>query len=396
MTFYVEKKLALGSISFGVTPGQSEVDNDPELSTGATGEFVRRGSERFFFGGHDAFNAPALPRAKSISSMPFWSSLQPDGTPRSYGLLASMAFGVLFVLLGFAVVARKGPQGWVEVILGSIAIAVPIVMTAQKRKKIREQEERERAEREAIEKRNRETLAAYTAALDRVREARDEASIAQLQREREALTIPMEIWSGAARRTVLLIAFDELDKRGPSGAGEIADLIDRASAASGLTAEDAKEIKRDVYRTVLWHLIAANRLGASHAQQLGAIREAFGIGDEEAKAVDQFRRTRTITPQTLPRMRCTTQLQFQETCIYETPSDHGTLHVTNKRALVEGKKRIELPRGTDVSVNADASTVTIKTDNPKKPLRLKVDEPVYAAAVLDAASQIDERPRGWA
>jgi len=206
----------------------------------------------------------------------------------------------------------------------------------------------------------------------------------------------MEIWSGAARRTVLLIAFDELDKRGPSGAGEIADLIDRATAASGLTAEDAKEIKRDVYRTVLWHLIAANRLGASHAQQLGAIREAFGIGDEEAKAVDQFRRVRTITPQTLPRMRCTTQLQFQETCIYETPSDHGTLHVTNKRALVEGKKRIELPRGTDVSVNADASTVTIKTDNPKKPLRLKLDEPVYAAAVLDAASQIDERPRGWA
>ena len=52
MTFYVEKKLALGSISFGVTPGESEIDNDPELSTGATGEFVRRGSERFFFGGH--------------------------------------------------------------------------------------------------------------------------------------------------------------------------------------------------------------------------------------------------------------------------------------------------------------------------------------------------------
>ena len=77
-------------------------------------------------------------------------------------------------------------------------------------------------------------------------------------------------------------------------------------------------------------------------------------------------------------------------------TDHGTLHVTNKRALVEGKKRIELPRGADVSVNADASTVTIKTDNPKKPLRLKLDEPVYAAAVLDAASQIDERPRGWA
>ena len=396
MTFYVEKKLALGSITFGVTPGESESDTDSALSTGATGEFVRRGSERFFFGGHDPFNAPALPRARSISSIPFLSSLKPDGTPRSFGLLASMALGIILVLLGIGVVARKGPQGWIEVILGAIAIAVPIVMTAQKRKKIREQEERDRAEREALEKRNRESLAAYTAALERIREARDDPSIAQLRREKEALTIPAEIWKPAARRTALLIAFDELSSRGPDGSNEIAAIIDRVSEAAGLTAEESKGIKSDVYRTVLWHLIAANRLGSSHAKQLGAIREAFGIGDEDAKAADQFRRVRTITPQTLPRVRCTTQLQFQEYCIYETRTDHGTLHVTNKRALLEGKKRVEIPRAADINVNADASTLNVKTDNPKKPLRLEVDEPVYAAAVIDAASQIDERPRGWA
>src|SRR5258708_7739616 len=161
MTFYVEKKLALGSISFGVTPGQTAADDDPALSTGATGEFVRRGNERFFFGGNDPFTGPTLPQSRSIASTPFWSSLKPDGTPRSYGLLASLAFGLLFVLLGLAVVGRKGPQGWIEVILGLIMIAVPIVMTAQKRKRIREQEERERTEREAMEKRDRETLAAY-------------------------------------------------------------------------------------------------------------------------------------------------------------------------------------------------------------------------------------------
>jgi hypothetical protein len=49
-----------------------------------------------------------------------------------------------------------------------------------------------------------------------------------------------------------------------------------------------------------------------------------------------------------------------------------------------------------VTVNANESSITLKTDNPKKPLRLKVEEPIYAAAVLDAASQIDERPRGFA
>ena len=396
MTFYVEKKLALGPISFGVTPGQKNADDDPALSTGGTGEFIRRGNERFFFGGHDPFKEPTLPRTKSISSTPFLSSLKPDGTPRSYGLLASMAGGILFVLLGIAVVARKGPQGWVEVILGLIMIAVPIVLTAQKRKKIREQEERERAEREALEKRNRETLAAYTAALDRVLKSRDDASLEQLKREREALTIPNTIWSGSARRTVLLIAFDELNKRGTSGAAEVAQLIDRASEAAGLTADDAKEIKREVYATIVWHLLAASRLGKVQAQQLEQLGRGFGIGGEEAKAVDQFQRVREITPQTLPKIRCATQLQFQEYCIYETPTDHGTLHVTNKRNFLEGKKTIEIPRGLDVTVNASDNVITLKTDNPKKPLRLKVDEPIYAAAVLDAASQIDERPRGFA
>jgi hypothetical protein len=379
-----------------VTPGQKDVDDDPALSTGATGEFARRGNERFFFGGNDPFTEPALPRTPSISSTPFLSSLKPDGTPRSYGLLASLAFGILFVLLGAAVIGRKGPQGWVEVILGIIMIAVPIVLTAQKRKKIREQEERDRAEREATEKRNRETLAAYTAALDRLLESRDDASLEQLKREREALTVPNTIWSGSARRTLLLIAFDELKKRGTAGAAEIAHLIDRASEAAGLSIEDAKAIKRDVYATVVWHLLAAGRLGKSQAQEIDRLRQGFGIADEEAKAIAQFQRVRDVTPQTLPKIRCSTQLHFQEYCIYETATDHGTLHVTNKRNLLEGKKTIEIPRGLDVTVDATDNAITLKTDNPKKPLRLKVEEPVYAAAVLDAASQIDERPRGFA
>ncbi|MDQ6802041.1 MAG: hypothetical protein M3041_14545 [Acidobacteriota bacterium] len=396
MTFYVEKKLALGPISFGVTPGQKDVDDDPALSTGATGEFTRRGNERFFFGGNDPFTGPAIPRTPSISSTPFWSSLKPDGTPRSYGLLASMAGGILFVLLGFAVVSRKGAAGWVEVILGVIMITVPIVLTAQKRRKIREQEERNRAEREAVEKRNRETLAAYTAALEGVQKSRDEASLEQLKRERAALTLPDTIWSGTARRTILLIAFDELKQRGTAGASEIARLIDRASEAAGLSPDDAKEIKREVYSTIVWHLLAAFRLGKSQTEQLERLRQGLGIGDQEAKAIAQFQSVRDITPATLPKIRCSTQLQFQEYCIYETATDHGTLHVTNKRNLLEGKKTIEIPRGLDVTVNASDNVITLKTDNPKKPLRLKVEEPVYAAAILDAASQIDERPRGFA
>ena len=144
MTFFVRKRLALGPIRFGVLPRQrvEAIDDDPALSTGAGGEFVRRGGRHgFFFGDTTRFDAPSLPVAKSISSMPFWLSLKPDGTPRRWGFLALMAFGAILLLLGLAVVARKGPQGWFEILLGLAMIGTPIALTAQERKVLRENEE---------------------------------------------------------------------------------------------------------------------------------------------------------------------------------------------------------------------------------------------------------------
>lgn len=139
MTFFVEKTLALGPIRFGVSPRQAtdKIDQDDSLSTGASGEFVRHGSQGFFFEDRVSIDQPTLPTTRSITSMPFWTSLKPDGTPRSYGFLALLGFGALLFLLGLGVVGRKGPQGWVEVILGLVMIAVPITLTAQQRKQIR-------------------------------------------------------------------------------------------------------------------------------------------------------------------------------------------------------------------------------------------------------------------
>src|SRR5207245_11495930 len=144
MTFFVEKKLALGPIRFGVLPRKpvEKIEVYESLSTGPSGEFLTRRSDGFFFEERARFDQPVLPTAKSISAMPFWSSLKPDGTPRSWGFLALLFFGAILVLLGLAVVARKGPQGWVEVILGAAMIATPIALTAQRRKQIREKEER--------------------------------------------------------------------------------------------------------------------------------------------------------------------------------------------------------------------------------------------------------------
>jgi hypothetical protein len=397
MTFYVEKRLALGSINFGASAPESEtpIDGDPALNTGPTGEFVGRRGEGFFFGGHDRFESPSLPTTQSISSSPFWSSLKPDGTPRSYGFLALMAIGTVLLLLGLAVVTRKGPQGWFEVVIGLAMIATPITLTAQTRRKIREQEERERGEREALEKRNRELLAAYTAALKRASEERSEEVFAQLERERQALTLPYQIWGPAARRTVLLVGFDELSKRGAAGATAIAQMMDRLAAAAGLTSEDQAATKLDLYRTVLWHLLADDRLGETQEQQLVLLKNGLSV-DDQSKVVEEFRRVRGLSAQKPSRVRCSIPLTFNEHCIYQTPTDQGMLHVTNKRVILEGKRHFEMPVGQlfDVTVSADESLVTVKTD--KKPLRLRIEEPIYAAAILDRASQIDERPRGFA
>jgi hypothetical protein len=395
MTFYVEKKLALGSISFGVSPNRDTAapDDDATLSTGADGEFIRRRSEGFFFGGHDRFAGPTAPTLPTLASKPFWESFRSGQPSRTYGFFALLIFGALFVLLGFAVIARKGGQGWVEVILGAAMIATPIVLTAQQRRKIREEEEKARAEREATDKRNREMLAAYTAALERARNERSADAFAQLKKEREALTLPEEIWVPAARRAVLLIAFDELAK----GTRDLSDIVYRAAGAAGLNSTHENAIRNELYATLAWHLLADRRLGPAQARRLATIREGLGISDDDAAMIQQFQRIRGLTPQTLPHQRCTTQLAFGEYCVHETATDQGTLHVTNKRVIVDAKKRIEIPiaRAFDVVANVDDRAITVKTD-PKKPLRLKVDQPVYTAAMLDLASSIDERPKGFA
>src|SRR3954449_11857148 len=99
MTYFVEKKLALGPIRFSVGRRRTAdtIDNDPQLSTGASGEFVRRRKEGFYFGGHDRFDAPVLPELPSIRSTPFWSSLSEKTTN-----VILVIVGVILMFLGLA------------------------------------------------------------------------------------------------------------------------------------------------------------------------------------------------------------------------------------------------------------------------------------------------------
>jgi len=424
VTFYVQKSLATGPIRFGVSPRKASesIDDDSGLSTGRNGEFVRH-RELFFSADTLRVGEAVLPKTASISSTPFLSSLKPDGTPRGWGFLALMIFGALFVILGVGVLANKGPQGWVEVILGIIMIAVPIVLTAQRRKQIREQEERERVEREATEKRNREMLAAYSSALERARREPSAAAFDELRRERAALTLPYDIWRHVARQTILQIGFEALAQFSPSGAAEVAKRMDDASEAAGLTDEDRVEVKRDLYRVTLWHLLADDRLGSTQDEQLNAIRRGFGIADADVPtdlaAVSEFLRLRGIAPATLPRRDCRVKLAFQEYCIHETAgatmkfarakkkrATSGkwvkerdcTVTITNRRLIISTKKQNELPLSfvDDVMVNVDTNVMTIHTGNAKKPIHLQVADPIYTANLIDIAAGIDPRPKGFA
>lgn len=393
MTFFVEKNLALGAIRFGVTPRQAtdKIDMNPQLSTGPQGEFVRRHREGFYFGGQDRFDAPSLPVAPSIRSTPFLTTMK-----NHRRLLALAAVGAVLILLGFLVIIRKGAAGWVEVLLGAALIAIPIVITAQERKKIHEQEERERAEREALEARNRQMLASYTAALERVLTDRGNNAFEQL--ERETPELPYEIWSPLAQRVVLRIGFDELANWGADQAREVGKVMERAAAAAGLRPEDAARVKIDLYRTVVWHLLADDRLGPVQDEEVTAIRRGFGISNSdtptEAKAIDQFHRLRGVTASNLPRRQCSMRLTFKEYCIHES----ADVHVTNRNVVAGAakKQQFALPLLSDVTVIADDDTVAMRIAKKKKPVRVRLDDAIYTAAMIDLASSIDERPKGFA
>jgi len=424
VAFYIRKTLALGPIRFGVAPRKplESIDSDAALSTGAKGEFLRRQTRAFFFADNRSTPGATLPVTRGISGTPFWKSVF-DGTTRGWIFLASTILGVILLLLGVAVIARKGPQGWVEVILGLAAIVTPLVMTAQTRRKIREQEERDRAAREEEERRNREMLAAYTTALDNLRASPNDVALGAAAREREALTLPYEIWSGLARRTVVAIAFDALHRLGSEKASEVNDLVTRASRAVGLSPADELGVKVDLYRTAAWHLLADDRAASAQEASLRQLREGLELGENdvplELSAVDEFARLRGYSRDHAPKTDCPFPLGFHEYCLHVAkgsilkrtkarvdkkrieklvPDEPCTLIVTNRRLILDAKKRTEilLPKIDDVELDADENVLAIRAAKGIKPLDLQLDDPIYTGTVIDIATSLNERPRGFA
>lgn len=408
MSFTVQKSLGNSMFRFAVGRRRElrSIEGSTELSTGPAGEFIRHRPEIFYSADLRAIRTPAVPPPRSISATPFWSSVI-DGTSRGWAMLAAMGVGALFILFGMTVVARKGAQGWIVVILGLILAGIPILMTGTKRRAIRQREERSRREREEREERNRELLAAFASALERLRDDPTDAALDQVYRENEKLDLPYAVWADTAIGTVLHVGFSTLAKVGPERAAEVANLMDRASEAAGLIKEDARGVKHALYSTVLWHFLADDRLGESQLKLVRAIQQGFGIKDEEVpidtSAEAQFHRLRGIDHRNAPRCEIAIPMGMNEYCMYSAPlraaegTPPTTIYVTNKTVIVDGGKRIDVPVQSidDLFVDADSGQITIRASGLKTAFDFRAEEPIYLAAMIDLSTRLDDRPKSF-
>lgn len=407
MSFTVQKSLGNSLFRFAVGRRREfrSIDHDPELSTGPGGEFIRHRPEIFYSADLRSIRSPEMPKPRSVAGTSFWASLH-DGTTRGWIMLGVMAFGALLVLMGLSVVIKGRSAGWAEVILGLILIAVPIVITGTKRRAVRAHEERQRREREERDTRNAELLASYTKTLEALRENPSDETLAFVQSENEKLDLPYAIWADTAIGTVLNVGFSSLARVGPERAAEVAALMDRASDAAGLIAEDARAVKHALYSTVLWHFLADDRLGEAQLKIVRAVQQGFGIQNEEvpvdASSEAQFERLRGVDHRNAPRCTTSMPLNLNEYCMYTAAIRLATgdvnAFITNKRLVVDGPKKIDIavPKLDDIFVDADRSLIALRAPDLKRPLEFTTAEPIYFAAMLDLATRLDDRPKSFA
>ena len=410
MSFTVEKSLGNSSFRFAVgrrrEPGS--IDADQELSTGPSGEFVRHRPEIFYSADVRVIHKPEIPQARALAGTTFWQSLF-DGTTRGWVFLGLMVFGVLLLLLGLANLANGNRAGSVLVLFGLAAAGVPLLVTAQKRRSIRMIEDRKRREREEKDRRNAELLNVYTASLEHLREDPSEEALKSVQRESEKLDLPYAVWADTAIGTVLYVGFSPLAKVGPQRAAEVARLMDRSSDAAGLIAEDAIGVKHALYSTILWHLLADDRLGEQQLALVRAIQQGFGIDKEDVPndtlAEAQFERLRGVDHRNAPRSTdATIPMAINEYGMYNAqvrpdPNTETPIWVTSRRVILgDEHKRVELPvaKIDDISVDADRNRITVRAVELKRPLDFHAEEPIYLAAMIDLARRLDDRPKSFA
>ncbi len=403
MSFYIRKSLGASAIRFSVGERLTMPDekDTPAFSTGPTGEYRRKSAGGLYFGEEREERQAGKP------SKLRWPKLRINWDLRT---ILAVVIGGLLVLMGIAVVVRKGAQGIIEIVLGLAIIAIPFVLNAKKRYEQREREEKARLEREEIENRHRQLATALSKSFERLRGQHGPEMIEQVRQERQASAeVPYEAIAAAGRQTVLHIGFETLARVPEIDVEAAAAKILKIIEAVGLSEEDGDLVKSQLYERVVWHLLADDRLNTAQEEQLARLSAGLNLSNEligsDHAAMEEFRRLRGVTASNLPLIDVDVFMRFKEYCHHSTTGEllkkkwqnkpgaaagnPVRFLATNKRLIFARKKQTDVPLAevSGVELDADVGVLTITHIDGKQRFDLRLPDPIYTGSIVDLAAE---------
>ena len=427
MGFYIRKSVGVGSIRFNVAQRKTdeEIGNDPRhFSTGSSGEYQTSSGGGLYF--HEELPVDGAQRKNKAEKVPL--------TARQILERIIMGLGVVLILIGIAVVVKKGAKrestapGYVEIVLGLAMLVGPPVINAKKRADLRAAEEKARAERAEVERRHNELAASFAAKVRLLDERQDAATLEAIRQEREAaVDLPYAAIRKTAAGAAIASGFRALTRFDKIGSRGLSNELDDAISAVGLDKADSLLVKKSVYQKAVWDMLADDRLSLARE---GVLRE---IGSElrlteadvavEKASIEEFRRLKGVTKDKTLIKNPPVKLAFQETCHHVSPGsllkpgtqkkvlEDGTrtseqvwtpagdckVIVTSRRVIVDGKggQEITFADLKDVELDADQKVLSVTAEGFKTPLYLSVPDPIFTGSMIGLASSTGEKRPGF-
>lgn len=428
VAFYIRRSLGTGPIRFAVDErSPAGLATGEGLSTGSDGEFRRLGAAGLYFAEQrpvDPLGGIASPPPEKDSILAY---LKPEGESlRTYLPLLSMGAGLLLIILGIGVVVRNQDAiGWVEIVIGLVMLIGPVAFSINRIRAARARERAERAEREALEARNRELAGEFAKQLETLPESHDPESLKRLRSDRQSREIPYEAVSAYARHATRRAAFRILARIGELGSEGVAREIESVGDAVGLNDDDRVIVRSGVYQTVVWHLLADDRMTDEQKRLVEQLQQALSLDESmterERTAIEELEGLRGVSAANLPSAVTPIALKFQEDCLHATtgsfarrvfervktpagqvrramwsPTKETHVVTTSKRLILAMKSEtvIQFPEIFGMEVDADEAVIEITVRDRKQPYVISLPDPIRTARVISIASTLPAKPKG--
>lgn len=420
MGFYIRKSIGTGAIRFNVGERLTEEaarDSGARFSTGPSGDYQGARGKGLYL--HEERGEEGSGPNRKIS--------KPPRTVREIAEWIVMGLGAILVILGSAVVVLKSAAGFVEIVLGAAMILTPPILNAKRRRERRAAEEKVRLEREEIEQRHRDLASQLASSVGRLRNAKDQALLEEIRQERGRGDLPYEAVVPIAIPSAIRTGFDAVSRYETLGARGVAGEVRQILDALALEQSDAQRVRLTLYQTLLWHLLADDRLSSEREKTLEELRAALELPTDDVKAessaTEVFRGLRAVSRESLPSKEVPSQLDFQEKAFHATSgtimksritrsalldgrrteeetwieSAECQLYVTSKRVRVEGKGGADVPYADlqDVEYDGDLDLLSISWENGRSVLHVRLSDPILTGAMIGLASSSGEKRPGF-